>query len=125
MKKIYLAGPMTGYQQYNFHAFITAEEVIKALGWQVISPARMDIERGFNPIENPNAVFTDDMLTEAIRRNVDAILECQAIAMMDGWANSKGATAEFHIAQWAGVELFRYYSDRQHLLSLCATVAER
>jgi len=118
MKKIYLAGPMTGYELYNFPAFLEAEEAIKKKGWEVVSPARMDIERGFNPIENPNAVFTDDMLPGAIRMDVDAILSCQAIAMMDGWANSKGAKAEYYVAIWAGLERYRYYEDRNHLFTI-------
>ena len=118
MKKIYIAGPMTGIPQYNFPAFLEAEEVLKSRGWQVLSPARMDIERGFNPIEDPTAVFNDDMLMPAIRMDIAAILESDAIAMLDNWSESKGAKAEYYVARWAGKQLFRYYQDRKHLFSL-------
>ena len=117
-KKIYIAGPMTGYHQYNFTAFLEAEEVLKSRGWQVMSPARMDIDRGFDPIKNPSAVFTDDMLLPAIRMDIAAILECDAIAMLDGWPESKGAKAQYYVARWAGKKLFRYYQERKHLFSL-------
>ena len=111
MKKIYIAGPMTGCPQYNFPAFLEAEEELKSRGWQVSSPARMDIDRGFNPIKNPKAVFTDDMLLPAIRMDIAAILDSDAIAMLDNWAESKGAKAEYYIARWAGKKLFRYYQE--------------
>ena len=117
-KKIYIAGPMTGYHQYNFAAFLEAEEVLKSRGWQVLSPARMDIDRGFDPIKDPSAVFTPDMLPPAIRMDVAAILECDAIAMLDNWAESKGAKAEYYVARWAGKKLYRYYQERKHLFSL-------
>ena len=118
MKKIYIAGPMTGYPQYNFPAFLEAEKEISGKGWKALSPARMDIERGFNPIKDPTAVFTDDMLQDAIIRNIAAILESDAIAMLDNWSESKGAKAEYYVARWAGKQLFRYYQDRKHLFSL-------
>ena len=118
MKKIYIAGPMTGIPQYNFPAFLEAEEVLKGRGWQVLSPARMDIDRGFNPIKDPFAVFTDDMIMPAIRMETAAILDCDAIAMLDNWNASKGATADFYVARWAGKQLFRYYQKGKHLFSL-------
>lgn len=106
---------MTGIPLYNFPAFLEAEADIESKGWQVLSPARFDIERGFNPIENPKAVYTDDMLPGAIRQDVAAIISCQAIAMMDGWEKSNGATAEYHVAIWAKVETYRYFQVRKQL----------
>ena len=117
-KKIYIAGPMTGYPQYNFPAFLDAEEDLISKGWQVLSPARMDIERGFNPIKDPTAVFTPGMLPPAIRMDVDAILDCDAIAMLDNWSESKGAKAEYYVARWAGLKIFRYYQRRKQLFTL-------
>ena len=117
-KKIYIAGPMTGYPQYNFTAFLDAEEDLTAKGWEVLSPARMDLRRGFNPIENPDAVFTPEMLTPAIRMNIDAIRESDAIAMLDNWSESKGAKAEYYVARWAGLKIFRYYQRRKQLFTL-------
>ena len=117
-KKIYIAGPMTGYPQYNFTAFLDAEEDLTAKGWEVLSPARMDIDRGFNPIEDPTAVFTDDMLQDAIIRNIAAILEFDAIAMLNNWSESKGAKAEYYVARWAGLKIFRYYQRRKQLFTL-------
>jgi len=116
--RIYLAGPMTGYELYNFPAFIESAKKIEDMGWKVISPAQLDIDRGFNPIEDPDAVFTDEMLMPAIRLDLEAVLSCQAIAMLDGWEKSTGATAEFHVAKWAKLELFRYYERLNQLLTI-------
>ena len=118
MKRIYIAGPMTGYHQYNFTAFLEAEKEIKAKGWEVISPATMMIAQGFNPITSSTAIFTDDMLLPAIKMDINAVLYCDAIAMLDGWSESKGAKAEFYVARWAGKQLFRYYQKAGHLFTI-------
>jgi hypothetical protein len=46
MKSIYIAGPMTGYPNFNFQAFHDAAAKWKALGWKVWNPAEKDEEDG-------------------------------------------------------------------------------
>ena len=42
--------------------------------------------------------------TSHIKRDVEALLECDAIYMLPGWKNSKGAVAEVAVADWLGLE---------------------
>jgi len=106
--KCYLAGPMTGYRGFNFPAFYTAEKALRDTGWEVLNPARMDQEAGFDPAKwdgNPVA------LRETVRRDVLAILSLRvedgdAIVMMPHWQWSLGARCEWALAKWLGLDIY-------------------
>ena len=97
--KVYVAGPMTGIEAFNFPAFDFARDGLRFAGYEVVSPADLDRAIGFDPTKNTLDGF--DKLA-AIRRDIEAIIECDAIYMLQGWENSVGATAEFHLARWLG-----------------------
>ncbi len=105
---VYLAGPMRGYAEYNFPAFWEAESALAARGYKVISPARMDIEK---PTEDTNLI---------IRRDLNAVLKCEYIALMLGWQRSVGASAEAHVAEWAGKKFL--FQDMRRRWSFPETV---
>ena len=48
-KIIYISGPMTGYEYFNFEAFDKASHKLKELGHKVINPAQIARDLGFNP----------------------------------------------------------------------------
>ena len=109
MKSIYIAGPMRGFEYYNFPAFDAARVVLEYDGWRVVSPADMDRARGHDPTTFPadhdwDSCSADD-LDSANQADLTAILECAAIFMLAGWENSEGARAEHALAQWAGKEV--------------------
>lgn len=85
MVKVYVAGPMTGYPELNYPAFAEASARLRALGFEVVSPAEL------NPIETPYLA--------AMKNDIRALVDCDHILMLDGWEKSKGATLENHIAQ--------------------------
>lgn len=101
--KIYIAGPMRGYELFNFPAFDEAAARGRALGHEVRSPADMDREVGFDP--NKGSDFSGNDMDAAIHRDVEAILAADAIALLPGWQKSTGATAEHRIALWAGKQV--------------------
>lgn len=103
----YLAGPMTGYDLFNFPAFDAGKAILEELGFDVISPADLDRAVGIDPAKGPVEVTAEAMLS-IIRRDVEAILSLQAergdvICMMPGWEMSKGARAELALAKWHGL----------------------
>jgi hypothetical protein len=63
--KVYLAGPMRGYPEFNFPAFNLAAAKLRAAGYVVLG---------------------EDMAW--------ICAHAEAIALLPGWENSKGATAE-------------------------------
>lgn len=110
--KIYIAGPMRGKKWFNFPDFDWAKECLTRAGWEVISPADLDREIGFDVASLPPDTDWNDVsklgfdLKAAIQRDVAAILNCDAIFMLHGWSESRGAKAEKAVAEWLGLMVF-------------------
>lgn len=92
MKRIYLSGPMTGILDFNFPAFRAEACRLRALGYDVVNPAEI------NP--DPSADWHTCM-----RRDLAALLTCDALALLDGWQTSAGAHLEMHVAHRVGMEI--------------------
>lgn len=107
MKKVYISGPMTGYEGYNFDAFDDARDMLKSLGFKVFNPADMD--RTFEPFLLDN--ISNDDKKRFIRRDVHILLnEMNAedgdfVVTLPGWGASVGAQAEVALARWAGMKV--------------------
>lgn len=111
-KTIYIAGPMRGIPYFNFHAFDAARDKLEAEGWQVISPADIDRENGFDAMQCPLKTDWNDLTDLPITReacfdrDIEAIRnKCDAIYMLKGWQGSTGAQAEYWCAKWLGLEV--------------------
>lgn len=104
-KTLYLAGPMADLPQFNAPAFDAAAADLRHRGFIVINPVDLDLEVGFDPaVDSPE----DFDLESTIRRDVNALLDCDMIVMLPGHERSKGATAERYVAQWAGIPVHTY-----------------
>lgn len=123
-KVVYIAGPMRGIKWFNFPAFDMARDELKEQGFEVVSPADLDREIGFDPwdVEDPDEYDWMDLETvgfsirDAIKRDIDALRDrCSHIYMLDGWEDSKGARAEKAMAEWMGLEvMFQSIPERLH-----------
>lgn len=115
--RIYLAGPMRGLPYLNFPAFYAAAALLRAAGHQVFNPAERDTKE-FGEINCPNGSMEEfekvtglDPLAAA--RNcflADTHYICKyadAIALLPGWENSKGAKAEYALADAIGLSIIR------------------
>lgn len=101
IKTLYLAGPMRGIRLYNFPEFDRVAKLLRDAGYKAISPADLDREFGFDPSRGD--VATPGFLQDAMQRDIKAIIyDADAVALLDGWKNSKGARAECAIADWCG-----------------------
>jgi hypothetical protein len=112
--KIYLAGPMRGIPEFNFPAFHANAAKLRAQGHFVFSPAERDIEKTGVDISKGNATGDNAIaeaqygfsLREALKDDLEFIcLHAEAIALMPGWENSKGANAERATAIALGLEI--------------------
>lgn len=107
MKRIYLSGPMSGYEQYNFPAFDYAAAKLRAEPdvVEVFSPADNDREHGlsgdttapFPPGVTIRTLFLDD--TAYICKHATHV------ALLPGWEKSKGAIAERALAEALGLTI--------------------
>lgn len=104
--RLYLAGGMTGYVDYNFPAFFKAAAKLEKQGYEVLNPAQMDLDSGWTleELKELDVGQFQEFLKGAVKRDLDAIQTCQAIAMLPGWESSKGAKAELAVAQWLGLD---------------------
>lgn len=102
MKNIYLAGPMTGIEDLNFPKFFEKSKELADLGWNVFNPAQNDL----NKWENIKNVKENANYRDCLYDDLSWITkEADAIAMLPGWENSKGAFAEWATAKALGLEI--------------------
>lgn len=101
--RVFLAGPMSGYPEWNFPAFDAAARVLRRHDLIVFNPAERDRATGFDPTgmtgtEDLAAVGFD--LRAAMRDNLAWLCEhADAVALLDGWERSPGALAEVAVAR--------------------------
>jgi hypothetical protein len=107
MRRVYLAGPMTGIPGHNFPAFNAAAAKLRADGHFVFNPAEVELG-GFETTKEfkEEGSCPRDVYRNAMAEDVRFIcLEADAIAMLPGWENSKGARAEWHLSLALGHEV--------------------
>lgn len=113
-KKIYIAGPMTGIPSFNFPKFFEAQRVYEQHGWTVFNPAKKDLDDHPDIENNPNgdvlvAMAKDGFnLRTALDWDTTAICKSDAVVMLPGWENSKGAFAEWALARALGLRIDYY-----------------
>ena len=105
-KKIYVAGPMRGYNNYNFDAFDEAEVRLQEEGWITVSPAAMDrLYEGWGKYPPVGFIADEEFVKQCMRRDLDAIYDVDAIYMLKGWEDSDGARAEYALAFCLGKQI--------------------
>lgn len=96
--RVYISGPMTGYEDYNRSAFMEAEKDLTDAGYEVFNPGAIIVDEDFN-LKN---IAIIDLVS---------LCECDGIYMLDGWEQSKGARAEYAVAQWIGLRRVNLYDE--------------
>jgi len=81
---------MTDLPEFNYPAFFAAEKELTMLGYEVTNPA-----------DNP----TQDTWEDYMRHDIKQLMDCHAVALLDGWEDSKGAGIEVGIALKLGFEV--------------------
>ncbi len=106
--RIYIAGPMSGYKDFNFPAFFAAEEEVRKTlddgALLIFNPARKDLEMHRKEVfENETGDVAESeakgfSLRKAMKWDMEKICECDAIYMLKGWEHSSGARTEWSLA---------------------------
>lgn len=103
IKKLYIAGPMTGYPGNNYDAFNEAAAMLRSLGYDVVNPAEFGAEGGH--------------YVDLIRKDLELMLPCHGVATLENWWESTGARNEVQVAgilkmpvrtigEWAARKMF-------------------
>lgn len=119
-RKFYIAGPMRGYEYYNYKEFERVEDILKCFGFDVINPHRIDQLNGIDVLSLPentnwNLIPQNLNMKQTIIDDITAILSCTDMFMLDNWRNSVGATAENKVAIWAGLTIHESWLDVDRL----------
>ena len=89
--KLYIAGPMTGYVDFNYRAFFDAAKALDEINVETINPARTEGREGCKSWL--------DFMRAALRDLAD----CDGIALLPGWGDSRGAALEEHVGRSLGL----------------------
>lgn len=102
---IYVAGPMTGLPDFNYPAFRAAARQLRENGWSVYDPTENDDGSQGKPWDF------------YLRASVRQVSVCNAIALLPGWEDSKGANLELYVAMTLGMKVYFYIDG--HLVPAC------
>jgi Domain of unknown function (DUF4406) len=89
VKRVYISGPMGGWENHNFPAFNEAADKLRNLGFEVENPADKGIVDGW--------VWTD-----YLRYDLAKLVECDALHLLPNWYRSPGSRLEVHVASQLG-----------------------
>jgi hypothetical protein len=82
---------MTGLPGLNFPAFAAMTANLRAGGHVVTNPAELNPDGG--------------SWTDCMRRDIAALMECDTVATLPGWQDSRGASLEVHIGKELGMKV--------------------
>lgn len=112
--KLYLAGPMRNIPEFNFPAFNAAAGRLRAAGHEVFNPAENDIKNHGKDFSSDYKTGDEQQLAKDTGFTIRIALgqdlawicaEAEGIALLPGWENSKGATAERATAIALGLQV--------------------
>jgi hypothetical protein len=90
LKRVYVAGPITGREGYNAEAFALASELLQDAGYDPVNPhticAHQDREFSY---------YMAKLLKEVCLSDI--------VALLPGWEDSKGAKLEAYVAIECGI----------------------
>lgn len=111
----YLAGPMSGYEEYNYPAFEKAAVELRESGVKILSPHEIPWPRGHEKMQ-PSALW-GIMMEETAK----LILECNGIILLKGWPSSRGAGIELRLFLDKDQPVFYY--DNYRLIDMNRSAA--
>ena len=85
---------MTGIPEYNYPLFKETAQAWRECGWDVLDPS----EKFGGRTDLPYEVY--------IKASIIDVLACEAIAVLPGWAESRGAALEVHIGRALGYPIY-------------------
>lgn len=91
MSKIYISGKITGIDNYA-ELFENAENLLKSKGFEVINPVKLNH-------------LHDNTWQSYMKEDIKALMDCDAIYMLNNWHQSKGAIIEKKLAFEVGIQI--------------------
>lgn len=115
--RIYICGPIAGYEDLNKKAFEEAAEFILEMGHYPLNPHTIDPFDHFgNDCPGGNKFYGHKEVglhssTCYMRNDIKAMMDCDGIYVLHGWEASVGGRTEILIAAQCGMDV--YFQDQK------------
>ncbi len=96
-QKVYIAGPMSGKVDFNYPEFNKVATNLRKTGFEVINPAELDGDH-------------NEKWEYYLKRDIGELIKCDAVAVLGGWEDSKGANLEVYIAKSLKIPVINAYT---------------
>jgi hypothetical protein len=91
--KVYISGPMTGYEDLNFPNFNKMANKLRLQNYDVVNPTEINF-------------IGNDSWIGWMKGDLKAMMECDTIVLLDDWEKSKGATIEVYLGIALGMDFY-------------------
>ena len=112
--RIYIIGPVSGFDDLNLPAFEKACDELCAAGYAPLMPH--------------DFVAADADWQKAMRRSIETLAKADGVACLDGWQQSRGARIEGRLAKALGIEVASvdtWCKAGEHIEEMCEKQKER
>ncbi len=90
LKRVYVAGPITGRENHNIEAFKLACELLYDAGYDPVNPHEL-------------VDHQDGELKEYMAIELPHVCQADFVALLPGWEDSQGAKLEAYVAIVCGI----------------------
>lgn len=94
MKKIYIAGKITGIEDQAVALFDGAARWLSGRGYEAVNPMLLGHDH-------------DQRWESYMKVCLKALIDCDAIYLIDNWRDSRGAVVEYNLALMLGMEILK------------------
>lgn len=108
--RVYISGPMSGYEEFNFPAFNEMEA---------------KIFNDFDFVDVVNPVFISHIIEKLdfiptyedyLREDFRFLIDCDAVLLLEGWKDSGGCQKEVMVAKYLNIPCFETYAEFKKFL---------
>lgn len=93
--KVYISGPISGFPDGNRQQFSTAAAALRQCGFETI-----------NPHDVCQDVPADALWLDYMRECIKAMMDADAVFVLGGWIDSRGAYVEVDLANQLSIPVF-------------------
>ena len=101
--RLYLAGPMRGYEAFNKAMFDAEQMRLERAGYGVASPVKLDEGASWDLTTMTEADLPADWRRQVLRRDAKAIAGSDGLALLPNWSDSEGVAWEIACARFLGI----------------------
>lgn len=111
---LYLGGPMTHYPQLNFPRFNEVAKILRARGYNIVSPSELDDSEAeiaaLASLDGEDSIYGGFGWSDFLARDIVicSMPYCLGAIFIEGWENSEGASLESYVIDRLGKPCYVY-----------------